>query len=43
MNDEMMLEISKVVADQQTPEQAVQALKTKYEKLLAGKLPVTYQ
>jgi multiple sugar transport system substrate-binding protein len=43
MNNEMMLELSKVIADEQTPKQALDNLKTKYEKLLEGKLPVSYQ
>ncbi|MCK5674190.1 MAG: extracellular solute-binding protein, partial [Spirochaetales bacterium] len=43
MNNEMMLELSKVIASTQTSEEALKMLQSKYEKILKGKLPVTYQ
>ena len=43
MNNEMMLELSKVIGDEQTPKQALDNLQAKYEVLLKGKLPVSYQ
>lgn len=43
MNNEMMLELSKAVSGEQTPKQALDALQQKYEKLLKGQLPLSYQ
>jgi len=43
MNNEMMLELSKAVAGEQTPQQALDNLQAKYEKLLEGQLPLQYQ
>lgn len=43
MNEELMLEISKVMSDQATPKAALDACAKKYEEILSGKLPVTYQ
>ena len=43
MNEELMLEISKVMSDQATPKDALDAAAKKYEEILNGKLPVTYQ
>ncbi len=43
MNNEMMLELSTVIAGEQTPAEALTALQNKYEEILKGKLPITYQ
>ena len=43
MNEELMLEISKVMSDQSTPKAALDACAKKYEEILDGKLPVLYQ
>jgi multiple sugar transport system substrate-binding protein len=43
MNEELMLQISKVMSDQATPKEALDAAAAKYEEILKGKLPVLYQ
>lgn len=43
MNEELMLEISKVMSDQSTPKDALDACAKKYEEILDGKLPVLYE
>lgn len=43
MNEELMLEISKVMSDQSTPKEALDACAKKYEEILDGKLPVLYE
>lgn len=43
MNNEMMLELSKAIAGEQNAKQALDTLQAKYEKLLAGQLPLQYQ
>ncbi len=43
MNNEMMLELSKVIAGEQTAAQALGNLQSKYKDLLKGQLPITYQ
>jgi multiple sugar transport system substrate-binding protein len=43
MNNEMMLELSRVISDEQSSEAALTNLKSKYETLLQGQLPLTYQ
>ena len=43
MNNEMMLELSTVISGEKTPAQALSTLNDKYEDILKGKLPVTYQ
>jgi len=43
MNEELMLQISNVIAGQSTPAAALAAAQREYERLLAGQLPVTYQ
>lgn len=43
MNEELMLEISKVMSDQATPKAALDACAAKYEEILKDKLPVLYQ
>jgi len=43
MNNEMMLELSMVISGEQTSAQALSNLQKKYNDILKGKLPVTYQ
>jgi len=43
MNTEMMLELSMVISGEQTSAQALSNLQKKYNDILKGKLPVTYQ
>lgn len=43
MNNEMMLELSMVISGEQTSAQALANLQKKYNDILKGKLPVTYQ
>lgn len=43
MNNEMMLELSMVISGEQTSAQALSNLQKKYNNILKGKLPVTYQ
>lgn len=43
MNEELMLQISNVLAGQSTAKDALEAAQKSYEELLAGQLPVTYQ
>lgn len=43
MNNEMMLELSMVISGEQPPAQALSNLQKKYNDILKGKLPVTYQ
>lgn len=43
MNNEMMLELSKAVSGEKTPKQALDTLQEKYNKLLQGQLPMSYQ
>ena len=43
MNEELMLEISKVMSDQATPKEALDSCAEEYAKILEGKLPVSYK
>lgn len=43
MNNEMMLELSRVIAGEISPKKALTNLDGKYRKILEGKLPVSYQ
>ena len=43
MNEELMLELSNAISEQATPKDALQAAQKKYEEILTGKTPVTYQ
>jgi multiple sugar transport system substrate-binding protein len=43
MNEDLMLQISNVMAGQSTPQTALAAVQQAYERMLAGQLPVTYQ
>ncbi len=43
MNEELMLEISKVMSDQSSPKEALDACAKKYEEILESKLPVLYE
>jgi ABC-type sugar transport system, periplasmic component len=43
MNEELMLDISKVMSDQASPKDALDTCAKKYEDILKDKLPVTYQ
>ena len=43
MNEELMLQISKVMSDQATPKEALDAAAAKYKEILKDKLPVLYQ
>jgi len=43
MNEELMLELSNAISGLSSPKDALQAAQKKYEEILAGKTPVTYQ
>jgi multiple sugar transport system substrate-binding protein len=43
MNEELMLQISNVIADLSTPASALAACQREYERILADQLPITYQ
>lgn len=43
MNEELMLELSKVMSDQSTPKEALDACANKYKEILKDNLPVLYQ
>ncbi|MEW6229992.1 MAG: sugar ABC transporter substrate-binding protein [Bacillota bacterium] len=43
MNNEMMLELSRAISGEQTPKQALDALQEKYQRLLKGQVPLSYQ
>lgn len=43
MNEALMLEISKVLSNQTTPRDALDACAAEYKKILDGKLPILYQ
>ena len=43
MNNEMMLELSRAIAGETSSKEALKVLQKKYEEMLKGKLPVTYQ